>query len=533
MPMHKTILIHHDNVPNTIGIGKIKFDYTQSSEIPNLDTYISTEILPILKEYNLIFIKDNLSSSYLELYGLIVAYHIRLSETLGNTRYVPIVILGDIDASTLNKLVPMSNILFSKNIYLESNTVETIERYKRKMLSALSEEEYQTHFLNRISIEPPENSTNHNIANNWAIDRWARFVGAKESDSIEANSKKIEHMLYFKYLLALNPIVASKGIKHIPKATKGNGKILYIDDEWDKGWKDIFVSYFQTNQSIEFQTFEYDFTNKNVYTLQSDINTKVAEFYPDIVLLDLRLLSNDHTDTNRDDISKFSGVQIAKKIKEINPGIQIIMLTATGNSLILEELYKHGILGYIKKEHPEDIHLKTKDNIMKLAELVSLGFEKKYLKEIWEIQNNMLEILKKYTHNDDKIKEKYEKIQYEIDIMYEILDSNLENKLKFSLLTMFKVLELLTDIHYDTNNKGAHAKITFILKSIELSGGKTDITNDVSKLVCTRNGLIHSDNPRNECKDNIQKPLDTEYLIKWFKIIAECIPKLHTQKNNS
>jgi hypothetical protein len=49
------------------------------------------------KDFEVLFIKDNLSSNYLELLGLRVAYHIRLSSELGNKRFVPIIIISDFD----------------------------------------------------------------------------------------------------------------------------------------------------------------------------------------------------------------------------------------------------------------------------------------------------------------------------------------------------------------------------------------------------------------------------------------------------
>ena len=58
------------------------------------------------------------------------------------------------------------------------------------------------------------------------------------------NKAKIENLLYFKYLLSKNPIKKKNGIKFVPKIPEATGSILYIDDQWDQGWSDIFHKYF-------------------------------------------------------------------------------------------------------------------------------------------------------------------------------------------------------------------------------------------------------------------------------------------------
>ena len=124
--LNQSVIIHHDNVCDLQIFNKhIKF--IQSSE--DIDTYISDNIINKelqSKEFDTIFIKDNLSSNYLELYGLRVAYHIRLSTELENKRFSPIVIISDFDEITLNRFTKEANILFTDGIYLCQNTKEDI-----------------------------------------------------------------------------------------------------------------------------------------------------------------------------------------------------------------------------------------------------------------------------------------------------------------------------------------------------------------------------------------------------------------------
>ncbi|CAA6809488.1 MAG: Unknown protein [uncultured Sulfurovum sp.] len=438
-----SLIIHNDKSPFLE-----KFEYQiKFSSTNDIDRYITNTIIPKIKKSSIdkIYIKDSLSSNYLELLGLRVAYHIRLSVDL-KERYLPIIILSDTTPYILNKITPLAQILFTKNIFIIQNTIKAIEKFSTKALKPLTEEEYKTLFLDRIKISSPKESS-HDIANEWAIYKWSELVKA-QSQAIENNNNKITSMLYFKYLIAKNPIEKSKAIGY--KKAKLNGKVLYIDDEWDKGWSDIFSKYFAS--TLAFETFEYNFKDANIYTLMSHVKNKIETFKPDLVILDLRLIQNDHLFKNRTDIENFSGIKLTKSIKDINAGIQIISFTATSQSLILEQLYKHKILGYIKKEHPQDSTIKTKDSFEKLANLVDKGLEKKYLKEVWEIQKSILDL--NLSNN----------INIEIKSLFEILDSQIENRYIYSMFAIFKVLEIIianfTEEKYIHGQRDAYWKDT-------------------------------------------------------------------------
>lgn len=109
----QNILIHYDNVIDSEFEINIKFNGE------DIDKYISNYISKELqnKGVDKIFIKDNLSSNYLELYGLRVAYHIRLTTELENKRFAPIVIISDFDEATLNRFSQDANI-FLQRVYI-------------------------------------------------------------------------------------------------------------------------------------------------------------------------------------------------------------------------------------------------------------------------------------------------------------------------------------------------------------------------------------------------------------------------------
>ena len=516
----KKLLIHNDNT-NLIDSFSSSIKVSFSNEI---DSYIDNNIIKKLEkvDFNIIYIKDNLSSNYLELYGLRVAYHIRLSAQLKDKRFAPIVILSDIDETVLNRLEPMAKILFTKNIFLIKNSKEAFDDFKDSDLNYLTTREYQNSFLNLIKVEPPENSTTHDIANEWAIYRWAEFLKI-ESEAIAKNRDKIASMLYFKYLLAKNPIKKDRAIGC--KRVKNSGKILYIDDEWKNGWSDIFESYFNKNSNIDFGTFEYQFKDKNIFQVSIDIQTEVKDCNPDLVILDLRLIENDHKNINREDISNYTGIKILEDIKKINQGIQILMLTATSKSTILDKLYEYDILGYIKKEHPLDRNISTKDNLNKLAYLIDMGLEKSYLKEIWCIQNS---ILKLNLSNE---------IKFEVTSVFEILDSDMEKRYTYAMLSIFQSLEEINNIYINDktgrwidNNREIEVKrytkpkiLEILYKRLELNNFNNDI-DDIAKM---RKDAIHPP------QKSIYKKPTKENILTWFKMLQTILEKVSDDKPNS
>ena len=511
-----SILIHNNNLVDiTLFSNRIRFATNE-----DIDKYISDYIIKELKtkEFDKIFIKDNLSSNYLELYGLRIAYHIRLSKELEeDKRFVPIVIVSEFDILTLNKFNKESNILFTDGIYLCQNTKEDIIKYQSLDLKGLSSFKYDG-FLEQIHIEKPKDiSSNHDISNEWSIYKWAELLKC-ESEAITKNRNKIENMLYFKYLKALY-IKENSGNFEINKPTK-KGKILLIDDEWNRGWKDI-INTAISKEGIEFDTFEYDFKDKSNFNLYMRIQEKIKEFNPDVVILDLRLSQNDH---ENDEIDTYTGIKILEKIHNINAGIQVIMLTATSKSTILEKLYEKKILGYIKKEHPEDRNIDTVENINKFIQLVDKGFGKKYLKEIWEIQHNILNL--EILNSDNK---NYRKIKFELANVFDITDSNLDKKTTFFILAIYNSLEILVK-EFGYLEGRTYANIIEICDNYNLK----DLKSSLSKIICTRNYLIHLDDEiRYHCRQNTIKKPNHDNLVDWLKVIYKIISKINTSQNMS
>ncbi|MDD4329877.1 MAG: response regulator [Aliarcobacter sp.] len=505
---NQNIVIHYNNIVNMEFNDIIEFN---SSD--DIDTYISKEIINELKnkEFDTIFIKDNLTSNYLELYGLRVAYHIRLSNELADKRFTPIVIISDFDENTLNRFTQEANILFTDGVYLCKNTKEDIKKYQSLELKGVTDYDK---FINSIEITPPKDTSgSHNIANKWSIYKWAELLDVK-SEAIYKNKCEIENELYFKYI-KVKYLKNTNNSLEIIKPTK-EGNILLIDDEWNKGWSDVLKNALQKD-GLDFDTFEYDFKDKSDFNLIVQLNHKELKKQvekSDVIVLDLRLLESDH---ENEDIDSYTGIKILQKIHEINAGIQVIMLTATSKSTILEKLYEKKILGYIKKEHPEDKSIDTVENINKFINLVDKGLKRKYLKDIYNISIQIQDILdinfdlpkeqidcnifKKFNiPKNDYIKFAI-KLHNESQYVFEVLDSNIKNRFIYAILSIVSSFEALTSI-FITENRNSNdifwdntevksCKLNDKLEELFQKLGLKESLN-IENMIRNRNNYLHS-----------------------------------------
>ena len=520
--MIKKLIIHNENIFNLDKYEeKIRF----------LDINDTLKALNE-KNFDVIYIKDNLTLNCLDFFGLVLAYHIRLTDKLQEKRYLPIVILSDLDEFTLIKLTDYAKIFFTKNTFLNQLP---------KVVSKFDNSNYYESFLNKIEIEKPKDiSTNHDISNEWSIFKWAEFLRC-ESYAINKNKAKIEDMLYFKYLKAKYPIPKKNGLSLVPKSPLSQGNILYIDDEWEKGWADIFKKYFSESKNIKLTIPKFQYKDASYSLIEEMIREQLSNSLFDLILLDLRLTKEDHEQQNE---NEFSGIKLLSFIKSFNPGIQVVLLTASEKSKILNKANEYNILGYIKKESPKDDITYSKEVFKKLTVYVDNGLEKRYLKDIWSIQQNILklEILNQ---------ERFNQIKIEIESIFEILQSDMNNKFIYSMLSIFKTIEILIsfyieerfedkknrfaywigtnqkiktvkkdeyfskDIKSDDKNDSTLNKIRVILyEKLDLKDKK--IHDDLINLVEVRNKTIHKENPK----------IDENEISLWFNYLLDILTKV-------
>lgn len=120
-------------------------------------------------------------------------------------------------------------------------------------------------------------------------------------------------------------------------------KILLIDDQALKGWKQILEVVLFKNTSIEFaENFDVakDKLEKNIY---------------DLIFLDLRLNEDDH---KYNDIKQFNGFKIINEIirndfNSMNFPTPVIIFSATNKIWNIDKMINHGADSYYIKEHPD------------------------------------------------------------------------------------------------------------------------------------------------------------------------------------
>ncbi len=546
--MNKPLLIHHDNTPGMAKLDKMTFEIKTENVDYDIVDFLETQIY--IKKPDVIIIKDSLSKNYLEFYGLLLAHHIRLSDNK-EIKYLPIVIISDLNLYQLCKLSPLANICYTEGIYLVDNDLTKINNIIKENLKELDDNSFNDSFLNSVTIKAPSNyDSKHSIANEWSIYKWADFLKI----TIDEVKKNISSMLYFKYLKALNIKEESpkRKLQIQPKKPREDGEILFIDDEWEKGWGDIFKKYFENNQ--KFTVLEEDYKNKN----QDEIIKIITETIninelPDIVILDLRLNDIDFTFNDEKDLKKITGMQLIEKIHKINKGIQIILWTASGDSNILNHANSLNILGYIKKGYPGDRTANVNDTIKQFSYLINEGLEKSYLKEIWAIEESILKL------------EVSKEIEVEIKSVFEILNTNMDKKFIYAMFAIYKVLEIIKDKYIAENYnprklyfKNTNNDIKNIMQTNNngpyIPGLKSNITSHDKELKshyfstanCIKSILfeileikdksilaqIEYISKQRNCAIHIENPIckklstvDSKNILEWFKIVETILKK--------
>lgn len=449
----KALLIYNDNIASQFVIDFEKLGSTYKyqvgkQELLNSNFTIDKKIDSILKaeidksKYDCIFIPYSLSEeNYLEFTGLRFACHIRLTPEFNNLQ-TPIVFFGYETENEINKLSEIGTILFSRGIYTtEKISVQDFEKQVRFVVnnqSGIPEEIFLKQFTERVNISPSGNyATHHSITNEWSIYRWATALKI-DDEYIQIIEKNISSNLYFKYLKAQFPI--KETIDANNQIITEEGKILYIDDEVEKGW-DIIFREICTLKGYE--SIGNDFKNLDSSRIAESAITKVNEFNPDVIILDFRLHDDDFENISPENVT---GYKILKSIKEINKGIQVIILSATNKIWNLLELQKAGADGFILKESPE---LSVEENYSKnaISEIYTIlddGLKRaKLLKRVVEQSKKITGFIE----GGDYSKEFKQSVENNLAIAFKMLYESFTDKkyINYSYLQLFLIIEQLVN----------------------------------------------------------------------------------------
>lgn len=267
-----------------------------------------------------------------------------------------------------------------------------------ELLSALSPSEYVAGFLQLIKITPQSNEGRHSIANEWGADVLSQVItfGPKS----EFIPLRTAYSLYFMYcaVCSLNVDDINRILNDKPKKYMSNNlkifdefNYLLIDDEAEKGWGNVL----ETMLPNATQTV-YSDKASSYADLSNEIKDSIKEGKQDIVFLDLRMNGIDEESIINPE--HFSGIKILKTIKEVNPGIQVIMLTATNKGWNVKAILDEGANGYYMKESPE-YHFNlsySKQNAEAFVKAIKNCLNDSYLKDIWLKKKEALERLVSY-----------------------------------------------------------------------------------------------------------------------------------------
>lgn len=294
----------------------------------------------------------SLSNNFMEFSGLIFAYHVRLTRELTFCE-VPIIFYCSLELEQLLRLTSLARILLTPNIkyvninkYSFDDIQQIIDGYDRNSFDL-------NQFLEQTQINPTTNyDSHHNIDNEFSLIQWSTYIRCLNILPIEFK-KEFESRLYFKYLKVKNNFFLSGNSNLIPIQSTDNTRVLLVDDEANKGWKNFYISFFK-NSDIIFKDSGIDFKCEDKNNLILKVEKKVREFNPDVVLLDLRLHDSDFSEDAVPE--NLSGIKVLEIIKGINKGIQVVITTASNKAWNFNLAKQKGAFDFIIKdgfENPE------------------------------------------------------------------------------------------------------------------------------------------------------------------------------------
>ena len=387
-----------------------------------------------------------------------IAMHVRLSGSLfGSSALCPIVFVSGSPLPDFLGLA-QSQIFLTEGVYFTSP-----ESLKRTLAEVrpLSRESFRSGFLNSINISRPEGS-NHSLANQWGASRLYRLVTGKEISEHEYKAfNDVQKELYYKFIMAkVSRPSESSRYANIDKIPESNGKkILLIDDEADKGWAKTIKTIFSTSAFNP----EEDVVCEKVACyedLSERSRSKIEGGDYDLFLLDLRL--NGDIEDNETDARKMSGYKVLSKIKSLNWGNQVIMLTASNKAWNLKALLDplNGASGYFVKESPE-YEFSDEFSIANLESFrndARICFQRGYLKQF----RNLIGLIDSRISNEASADKKdfLSEVRSQMDVAFGLCAQAVSpSSHQYAYLSSFQVLEVVISYYiFENYNKTSGQK---------------------------------------------------------------------------
>lgn len=416
--------------------GFIRIEYLQMVTDQKIDEWIK-HFFSKYPDIEKIIIPVRLGKDDSDYTGLRVGLHIRLTKELGKKRLIPIMFLSEqtrneiIGNQIFNSNEKTSLLLFTPGVKLIGSfdlNKETIEGFNNH----ITEEDLKSQVLPKLLITN-QREQGHQLANEWGVFRLAKFAG------IELTSIKLPTDLYFKHQFSKTTLnIQPHGNTKIGLQIKGCNALL-IDDNANEGWKEVLEHILKSNINLYSSKLDILTTYKDAVAYE-DYESK------DIIFLDLRLKPEEDRASESLPLEELSGLKLLHKIKGINKGIQVIILTASNKAWNMKALLDAGADGYFIKESPE---IPVSDNASKmnydnLVKAIKEALDKGYLKEIDKIHKKATEFIDiDYSTKNTNYQLFYDRSRSSLDIAFELLKYASKDNKYFNLayLTYYQILE--------------------------------------------------------------------------------------------
>jgi len=446
----------------------LKLEYVNQSKDENIHLWLIKNKILLFDAERLI-IPVRLGNEDAEYMGLYIGLHIRLTKELEMARCLPILFISkqskeDILTNQINNHREKSGLLlFTKGSYLLPAL--SLDDYISKHIPFLDEKLLLEDVIPSLNIENKKDP-GHQLANDWGAFRLAKFAGI--SLKIEKPSS-----LYFKFKDSFTNNEIVPNYNTTIGLFNESCKALLIDDNATSGWSETLKHILRSKIVNPEKSVSLD-----VITLFDDALKFTDYINYDVVFLDLRLLKEEDRSNSIDD---FTGTKVLKVIKEINPGIQIIIFTASNKVWNIEKLLELGANGYYIKESPEYI-LSTgfsKDNYEEFIKTIQTCLLRKPLKEIYSLSQNIISIIESLVKSKKLDKSFGKSVHQYINLANKVIDkARTENDYAMGYLVLFKCIELIND-HYLIEHTPTNWEITIAgpLKQFKYNSYINSISN--------------------------------------------------------
>ena len=487
------LLIHNDNLPYNLikeFQSSIRFNIPTSvvnSHNYSFDSYSDEFIVKHLSEqsYDVIFLTCSLSNkNYLDLAGIDLALHIRLTPKLKHSR-VPIVFLSVETKEQVAKLMDDPTFLFTPGLFFLDkmdinsclNFYQWISNEWKVKEPFLTDLEY-TDFLKKISIDNPSHlDTSHSVTNEWSWIRYFDLLYIPENERQPKNKNYEVEVMYYSLLeesikeLKYQKTLHNKWLslrwtrqyftkpkhKYKPIVINNTGKkVGLVDDDFRKGWLCLY-QYLLSDQKDGVEAFD----GFDAELSRDQLVVKIVDWIKDVnsnknidlFIIDLRMHLDDLYELN---VANLTGVQVIREIKDkINPGIQILVTTASDKVWTYKELQKSNVKNYVIKESPDKDSTREKSrlNFDILIRSLNDSIEMCYLAEIYRDLQDIKSRIKhkvedrRKTYNDQKIYF-YETLYSDgglLDEIFRILNTGNSDLVNSALLLCYNIIEKYAD----------------------------------------------------------------------------------------